>query len=221
MEFQRWLIKQGKSDATAKKYSSVIFNNIKKWLPSYEIPNDLIEFMALKQQLDELEIYHERNIKGNNMYSSALKWYEEYLSNIDQSGMCFENLNQQVETKRLIKIRLAQNKFRKNVFDINQKCIVTGCELPQLLIASHIKPWAVSNPSEKIDGYNGLLLTPTYDKLFDQGLITFTENQALIYSSKLSKNVQVQLGLLSNINGILHEQHKTYLDYHHQYIFKS
>ena len=220
MEFQRWLMEQGKSDATAKKYASVIFNSIKKWLPSYEIPNDLIEFIALKQQLDELEIYHERNIKGNNMYSSALRWYEKYLLNAGSLEISSENLTQ-VETKKLIKVRLVQNKFRKNVFDINQKCIVTGCELPQLLIASHIKPWAVSNQFEKIDGYNGLLLTPTYDKLFDQGLITFTENQALIYSSKLSKNVQVQLGLLSNINGKLHEQHKTYLEYHQQYIFKS
>ena len=220
MEFQRWLMDQGKSDATAKKYASVIFNSIKKWLPSYEIPNDLIEFIALKQQLDELEIYHERNIKGNNMYSSALRWYEKYLLNAGSLEISSENLTQ-VETKKLIKVRLVQNKFRKNVFDINQKCIVTGCELPQLLIASHIKPWAVSNQFEKIDGYNGLLLTPTYDKLFDQGLITFTENQALIYSSKLSKNVQVQLGLLSNINGKLHEQHKTYLEYHQQYIFKS
>lgn len=220
MEFQRWLMEQGKSDATAKKYASVIFNSIKKWLPSYEIPNDLIEFIALKQQLDELEIYHERNIKGNNMYSSALRWYEKYLLNACSLEISSENLTQ-VETKKLIKVRLVQNKFRKNVFDINQKCIVTGCELPQLLIASHIKPWAVSNQFEKIDGYNGLLLTPTYDKLFDQGLITFTENQALIYSSKLSKNVQVQLGLLSNINGKLHEQHKTYLEYHQQYIFKS
>ena len=220
MEFQRWLMDQGKSDATAKKYASVIFNSIKKWLPSDEIPNDLIEFIALKQQLDELEIYHERNIKGNNMYSSALRWYEKYLLNAGSLEISSENLTQ-VETKKLIKVRLVQNKFRKNVFDINQKCIVTGCELPQLLIASHIKPWAVSNQFEKIDGYNGLLLTPTYDKLFDQGLITFTENQALIYSSKLSKNVQVQLGLLSNINGKLHEQHKTYLEYHQQYIFKS
>ena len=61
----------------------------------------------------------------------------------------------------------------------------------RLLIASHIKPWASSNDYEKTDPYNGYMLSPLYDKLFDRGFITFKENRHVILSEfikEISKN---------------------------------
>ena len=52
-------------------------------------------------------------------------------------------------------------------------CIITGLDHPKLLVASHIKPWAVSTNAERLSVDNGLLLSATYDRLFDCGLITF------------------------------------------------
>lgn len=221
MNFKRWLIEQNKSESTAQKYNSVIYGSFKKWLPSYEVPTNLIDFLALKQELEELSTYSDRNKKGNNMYSAALNCYEQYIKDSsNQIAIHSQDSLQQLEQKRLVKVRLAQQKFRKNVFDINNKCIITDCVDESLLIASHIKPWAQSTELEKIDGYNGLLLTPTYDRLFDKGLMTFGENNQIIYSPKLSQNSKECLHLLQVVKFDFHQKHKIYLKYHRDNIFQ-
>ena len=65
-------------------------------------------------------------------------------------------------------------------------CIITGITIKKLLIASHIKPWAVSDNHERLSEDNGLLLSPTFDRLFDGGLITFSDDGALYISSQLN-----------------------------------
>lgn len=56
------------------------------------------------------------------------------------------------------------------------RCAVTGVDVPPLLTASHIKPWRAATNPERLDPYNGLLLLPQYDRLFDRGLITFADD---------------------------------------------
>lgn len=63
------------------------------------------------------------------------------------------------------------------------------------MIASHIKPWAASTPKEKIDPYNGYILSPLFDKLFDRGFITFTENRHVILSDFISPFTWKQIAL--------------------------
>ncbi|MFE8730531.1 HNH endonuclease, partial [Aeromonas hydrophila] len=79
------------------------------------------------------------------------------------------------EKQQLVKSRRGQGIFRANLEKVELACRVTGVTNTALLIASHIKPWSrCANNAERLDGNNGLLLSPHIDKLFDRGWITFS-----------------------------------------------
>lgn len=88
------------------------------------------------------------------------------------------------ETERLaiVRARVGQGLFKERVSMIEAKCRITGVDNPVHLIASHCKPWRDSNNEERLDGENGLLLTPSIDHLFDRGFIGFENNGKLIIS---------------------------------------
>lgn len=88
-----------------------------------------------------------------------------------------------------VKLRMGQYFFRTVVLNAySNKCCVTGLKAPQLLIASHIKPWCVSDiRTERTNPCNGLCLNALHDKAFDRGLITLSKNYEMIISSKLKK----------------------------------
>lgn len=91
------------------------------------------------------------------------------------------------ETEVLSRVRIYQNKYRKALLGLLKKCPITGISDKRLLVASHIKPWCLSSNEERLDVFNGFILSPLYDKLFDQGLITFTPEKKILYSSTLSE----------------------------------
>src|SRR5688572_27752801 len=72
----------------------------------------------------------------------------------------------ETERESVIKARIGQGIFRKQLLEMWEGCAVTGVKLPQVLRASHIKPWRDSSNSERTNRYNGLLLLPQYDVLF-------------------------------------------------------
>lgn len=217
MDFYNWLLSgKGLSKATASKYHLVIKNRISEWLPSYELPKNSIEFEALKIMILSLDIYQERNRIGNNMYSSALNHYGHYLkeNNIYDSEVFNKDQSFTTEAEKRVKVRLLQNKFRKGLFDLHQSCVVTGFSNSQFLIASHIKPWAKSTNEEKIDPYNGLLLTPNFDKLFDKNLISI-DFKGNVLKSKILQPSDIQFFQLpKKVSFIFDSRHKKYLDYH-------
>ena len=217
MDFYNWLLSgKGLSKATASKYHLVIKNRISEWLPSYELPKNSIEFEALKIMILSLDIYQERNRIGNNMYSSALNHYGHYLkeNNIHDSEVFNKDQSFTTEAEKRVKVRLLQNKFRKGLFDLHQSCVVTGFSNSQFLIASHIKPWAKSTNEEKIDPYNGLLLTPNFDKLFDKNLISI-DFKGNVLKSKILQPSDIQFFQLpKKVSFIFDSRHKKYLDYH-------
>lgn len=224
MCFYNWLIEQkGLSKATASKYNLVIKNRISEWLPSYEIPKNIIEFEALRQMIYSLDIYQERNQVGNNMYSSALKHYGDYLKVIDpiQKVLFNKNSTLTTEAERLIKVRLSQTKFRKDLFDIQGCCAISGVKNSQFLIASHIKPWSQSTEKEKNDPFNGFLLTPNYDRLFDRGFITFLSTGKVCVSNKLTNDERKYFKIPDWLIIELDKKHANYLDYHQNEVFKD
>lgn len=86
----------------------------------------------------------------------------------------------------LVQARLGQGKFRADLMKIwNGACSVTGCDVRQVLRASHIKPWNKSTNRERLDPENGLLLTATIDSLFDSHLITFEDSGEMLVSSSI------------------------------------
>jgi hypothetical protein len=104
---------------------------------------------------------------------------------------------------------------------IEKECRVTKLSDKDFLIASHIKPWKDSNDLEKIDGNNGLLLSPHVDKLFDGGLISFADHGDLLVSSKLNLDVLKIWGIRVNLNaGTFSSEQKVYLKFHRENRFK-
>jgi predicted restriction endonuclease len=99
------------------------------------------------------------------------------------------------EKTALVKIRLGQSNYRKKLIEYWGKSCVTKLEMLELLIASHIKPFSACNENEKYDLYNGLLLTPNYDKLFDKYLISFDKSGKILISSLLEKSDLEKLGI--------------------------
>lgn len=96
-------------------------------------------------------------------------------------------------------LRVGQDIFRSELLSYWGGCAVTGCDMSQILIASHIVPWSEASDQERMDVYNGLLLTPNVDRLFDQYLISFDEFGLIQIAPSLSKGSQVVLGIDSHL----------------------
>lgn len=84
----------------------------------------------------------------------------------------------------------------------------------ELLIASHIKPWSKSTPDEKLNPFNGFLLCPNHDSLFDKHLISFKDNGEIILSKRLSEKEQELLNINKDIVINIEEENKKFLKEH-------
>ncbi|HSI27701.1 MAG TPA: HNH endonuclease signature motif containing protein, partial [Methylophilus sp.] len=126
------------------------------------------------------------------------------------------------EKEQLIKARFGQGVFRKRLLELESKCRLTGIMDLQFLIASHIKPWRDCNNAERLDGNNGLLLSPHVDRLFDRGWISFADNGSLLVSNDATRAVMTSWGLgeLNNKQNFSDKQ-KNYLQYHRTHVFKG
>lgn len=117
-------------------------------------------------------------------------------------------------------------KYRNQVIEHMPQCPFTKISDERLLIASHIKPYQVcmneDNEAQALDYFNGLALTPTYDKLFDQGYITFLDNGEMVCGTQLSALTWQKLNINPNAKNIMRiypENREFYLDYHRQFVF--
>lgn len=120
--------------------------------------------------------------------------------------------------------RQGQGKYRENLLEECPFCPITMVNDERLLIASHIKPWAVCSEKEKIDQKNGFMLSPVYDKLFDRGFITFTNDKHMILSNWISPKNYERLGIVNDtyIQRLpLDEKRIEYLEYHRTSVFKG
>jgi hypothetical protein len=90
---------------------------------------------------------------------------------------------------QLVRARVGQGLFRERVARSERSCRVTGVTDLRHLRASHIKPWRLSTNEERLDGANGLLLSPHVDHLFDRGFISFEEDGTLLLSPQLDPTV--------------------------------
>ncbi len=121
----------------------------------------------------------------------------------------------ETERKELIKCRLGQGKFRGGLLKLRGRCYVTGITDPRLLRASHIKPWRAAKNAERLDPHNGLLLTPLFDHLFDQGLISFADDGDLLIASSLPPQTLAALKILPKFKGSdLGAKTRAYLAHH-------
>lgn len=126
------------------------------------------------------------------------------------------------EKEQLVKSRRGQGLFRSRLEKIERACRVTGVSNKALLIASHISPWRESNNTERLDGNNGLLLSPHIDKLFDRGWITFSDSGDLLCADREIEEVLKQWGISIPLNvGTFNGKQCEYLAYHRNEIYRS
>ena len=125
------------------------------------------------------------------------------------------------EIETLIKARLGQGNFRQNVLKLYPNCPLTGLDVRSLLIASHIKPWSKCNNEERLDPFNGLMLAPNIDALFDSGLITFDTNGTIKISPKIDLENQKRLGIFPDMQLKIEPESEKYFEYHRNHVFQE
>ena len=120
--------------------------------------------------------------------------------------------------------REGQDEYRKKLLAECPFCPITMINEESLLIASHIKPWAVSDSKERIDPNNGFILSPLYDKLFDRGYITFSDDKRVNISNWLSRQDKERIGIKQNQMFQflpMNNARIQYLEYHRSTVFKG
>jgi hypothetical protein len=128
------------------------------------------------------------------------------------------------EAEQLIIRRVGQDVFRDGLLDYWEgRCAITNLAVPELLRASHIKPWAAcATDAERLDVFNGILLAPHLDAAFDEGFITLADDGAVIVSSILGEGDRHVLGLVEPLRvRTLHDGHRGYLPWHREHLFKD
>jgi len=131
-------------------------------------------------------------------------------------------LDGDLEKIQLTKSRRGQGIFKANVRLVENHCRITGVTNIRHLRASHIKPWSLSNNDEKLDGNNGLLLSPHVDHLFDRGFISFQDSGAILVSKELSPRVLDQWSINPSQNvGDFKTGQFEYLEFHRKTVFQK
>ncbi|TYC54213.1 HNH endonuclease [Zoogloea oleivorans] len=233
MRFEDWMRHRGLSSSSVKKYEGAVRGAMSEWA----LDNGLIagpltslvsrtsfENVALK--IRELPIFQERNERGNNMYNAALTKFAEYLSEGFKSDIesdideIFSTKDiGETEKSNLVKSRIGQGTFRQKLVAYWSGCSVTGFKDTNLLVASHIKPWSASNNAERLDPFNGLLLIPNLDKVFDAGFITFSASGKILISPMLTE--PEKLGISVQLHVPLAKQHQVYMEFHRTEVFRA
>lgn len=199
--FLTWLLENtGLHESSAKRYVGGVKSIseymqtegvIKKPIDEYDATELAIAIFIIFKN----EKFIRKNEATNRMYANALRHFQAFKKSTEimpQENAVVKEIeeNQKLsvtEKEAIIKARVGQGIFRSNILKkYEEKCIITKISDKRLLVASHIKPWAVSNNDERIDSENGLLLNCLYDKLFDLGLITFSIDGKILISKSLS-----------------------------------
>ncbi|EOA06566.1 hypothetical protein HFRIS_002364 [Herbaspirillum frisingense GSF30] len=233
MNFYDWMIYKGLSESSARSYDGALRGVLSEWA----MDNDLIsgplsastnalDFEALSRDIQKLPIFKERNARGHHMYSATLSKFSEYLTGngsddvqIDLEQIISDTTTTLTEKTALIKSRIGQGAFREKVLLHWARCAVTGFSDTSLLVASHIKPWKKSTNSERLDPWNGLLLSPNLDKAFDKGFITFEKKGYIRLSPLLSD--AAKLGIVPSMKIELRPEHEKYMAHHRAEEFKN
>ena len=232
MNFEKWLVYIGKSVRTAKSYSSAISGSISDWARNAGVITSNLsdmqsvdKFRSIAEKILQLPEFQEKYNKGKGMYSSAMRQFAAYLEDISDETLqedVEEVINctgiSKTEKSALIGARVGQGKYRSDLIDYWQRCAVTGFSNVRFLIASHIKPWRESGNQERLDPFNGLLLLPNIDKVFDLGFITFTEKGKIIVSEHLedAENISVT----RDMSVAIENEHQAYMKFHRDVIFE-
>ncbi|MEQ9886222.1 HNH endonuclease [Pectobacterium zantedeschiae] len=185
------------------------------------------EFIDLYNDYCHPKVFNKRGL-CTQIYMSSLSVYAGLylIDKIDELKLDIllgEVSQKEYERKILAKARIGQGEYRKDLLELWEgKCAVTGVDRKDLLIASHIYPWCLSKNEDKINKFNGLLLSPNLDRLFDKGLISFNDNGSVLIKDTLSDEILCKLGVSNELRiDLIKEGNKKFLKMHRKlYGFK-
>lgn len=147
-----------------------------------------------------------------------VEWEEHLLSEVRTDTNVPET-----EREAVILARRGQGRFKEEVMRIERRCRITGVDRIEHLRASHIRPWRdCADYRQRLDGSNGLLLTPSIDHLFDRGFISFESNGELLVSPVAHRDSLRRMGVETDAVvrvGEFNSAQKNYLDYHREQVF--
>jgi hypothetical protein len=146
-----------------------------------------------------------------------IEWEQHELQNVIADKELPETTREAV-----VMARRGQGIFKQNVMKLETHCRITKVDQVEHLRASHCKPWRDANNCERLDGENGLLLTPNADHLFDRGFISFENNGDVLVSPVAHKESLRRMGLdtARKVNvGVFSEGQRRYLSFHRDSVF--
>ncbi len=190
-----------------------------------EIPRPMMEVMAslagyeLQQLLQAAPIPLPSRVADHPVEVEQLrKEWEDHI----QSRIQGDPALRRTERIALVRSRCGQGMFRDRVSRVEKSCRITRVDNPTHLIASHILPWRHANNEQRLDGENGLMLTPSVDDLFDRGFISFQDNGRLLISSVADRQSLDRMGFETSRSvsvGAFSEGQRRFLAYHRDDIF--
>ena len=203
-------------------------------------PKDVVFFKPLEEINKELIPSHRYKLQNAN--DSFLAFMSDKLT-FDEPDEVVQDIENIIvddnlsgsEKSTLVNARIGQGQFRKNVIDLwgnGEKCALKGIDIREILVASHIKAWKYcETTAERLDGANGILLSPNIDKLFDRYLITFIQKNRTFELQINPKISHVQKNLLQiqdgdsfniiNFDTNTKERFEIYMEYHNKKFFEK
>ncbi len=179
----------------------------------FELSDDLGQFL--------LSLAEANGVRG--LYSEDLQALDE--RNADNVINDIEHsLPETLETTdriQIVKTRVGQGLFKQKLLRLSKGCKVCGLGISDLLRASHSKPWKDSSNVERLDPYNGFLLCPQHDSLYDAGFISFTDDGRIIISSEIQRTDYASLNISPNTVIQVHERNKPYLAWHREHVLRA
>lgn len=188
------------------------------YIKSKDLGYDLIREISMPL-ISYVSVIKVENIKGETFfYWKPFVNYDYF----EEKARTLLDYGKKKETRK--NNRVGQGKYRRLLLEECVRCPFTQVSDNAILMASHIKPWRVSSKKEKTDPKNGFILSPLYDKLFDKGFISFSDEKELLVSKWLSLESQ-ELLKLNDIEYVedlpLDDERKKYLEYHRKYVYRG
>ena len=187
---------------------------------SYLFKIDYELAIVLAQMIDHsaVKLVSKEMVLDNNQNDSGFNEHIQEWENRVEADLQADHTISKTEKITLIKARIGQGKFRKDLLHRERICRVTGVQKSEHLIASHIKPWRCSENHEKIDPENGFMLTPSIDHLFDKGFISFEDSGELIVSDNADRETMEKIGVINRKDKVriptISLDKKYYLNWH-------
>lgn len=164
------------------------------------------------------------NEKTNIAVMAYIEEYEAKVHAEEDKISDFTKPLEGYEKEALIKARVNQDVFRDRLMkEYNSACCLSQCcvHTPEMLIASHIKPWSKCNNNEKLSRFNGLLLCPNHDHLFDKGYISFDDDGEIMISDTVDSENRMFMNVMESMNIPVKKEMIPFLKYHRECVFEG